>query len=219
MVSCTWQSFFVFQHLEFIPCVQVMSRPSSVIPQADKSSDNEDTEKRKEAPVAIDGTRNTDAGGEGKALEFLSSITKHEPVVTRRELWSYYCQSSFFASYLLLSPYLPFFKVYSNGDNVCIQIYPVFQIMYSKFVQFKGVGPNTYSLTLLQSLATAAGYDPVLGPGSSCNTSDASGQCVVPWSGGTQAVSSVVLIANGASFAVSFHPYSDFISISHIPRS
>ncbi len=55
-------------------------------------------------------------------------------------------------------------------------------------------------MTLFQSLATAAGYDPVKGPGSSC---DASGQCVVPWGGGTKAVSSVVLVANGVSFAVS----------------
>jgi hypothetical protein len=67
----------------------------------------------------------------------------------------------------------------------------------------KGVGPG-YSMTLFQMLANAAGYDPVRGPGSSCNASNASGQCVVPWVGGTKAVSSVVLIANGASFAVSF---------------
>ena len=66
----------------------------------------------------------------------------------------------------------------------------------------QGVGPNVYSLTLFQSLVNAAGYDPVLGPGSSCS---ASGQCVVPWAGGTKAVNSVVLIASGVSFAVSFH--------------
>ncbi|KAK0243386.1 MFS general substrate transporter [Armillaria nabsnona] len=89
----------------------------------------------------------------------MSSINNNEPIVTRRELWSYY--------------------LYYNGDN--------------------GVGPNGYSMTLFQSLATAAGYDPVKGPGSSC---DASGQCVVPWGGGTKAVSSVVLVANGISFAV-----------------
>ena len=68
----------------------------------------------------------------------------------------------------------------------------------------KGVGPNGYSLTLFQMLANAAGYDPVRGPGSSCSASNASGQCVVPWAGGTRAVSSVVLIANGVSFAVIF---------------
>ena len=72
-----------------------------------------------------------------------------------------------------------------------------------KIVQLKGVGPG-YSMTLFQMLANAAGYDPLRGPGSSCNASNASGQCVVPWAGGTKAVSSVVLIANGVSFAVSF---------------
>jgi hypothetical protein len=57
-------------------------------------------------------------------------------------------------------------------------------------------------MTLFQSLAFAAGFDPVKGPGSSCSAADASGQCVVPWAGGTKAVSSVVLIANGVCFAV-----------------
>ncbi|KAJ3522913.1 hypothetical protein NMY22_g11679 [Coprinellus aureogranulatus] len=86
-----------------------------------------------------------------------------EPIVTRKELWSYY--------------------LYYNGDN--------------------GVGPNGFSMTLFQSLANAAGYDPIAGPGSSCQAPDASGQCVVPWGkGNTKSVSSVVLIANGASFAV-----------------
>ena len=74
----------------------------------------------------------------------------------------------------------------------------------------KGVGPNGYTMTLFQSLANAAGYDPVQGPGSSCSASNASGQCVLPWVGGTKSVSSVVLIANGLSFAVSFHFNSDF---------
>ncbi|KAF8958500.1 MFS general substrate transporter [Flammula alnicola] len=93
---------------------------------------------------------------------FVSSIRKDEPIVTRRELWSYY--------------------LYYNGDN--------------------GVGPLGFSMTLFQSLAFAAGFDPVKGPGSSCSAADASGQCVLPWAGGTKAVSSVVLIANGISFAV-----------------
>ncbi|KAL1702447.1 autophagy-related protein 22-like protein, partial [Schizophyllum commune] len=95
-------------------------------------------------------------------IHFVSTISKDEPVVTRRELWSYY--------------------MYYNGDN--------------------GVGPNGYSMTLFQSLAYSAGYDPVKGPGSSCNADDASGQCVVPWAGGTKSVSSAVLVANGVSFAV-----------------
>ncbi|KAF9057521.1 MFS general substrate transporter [Panaeolus papilionaceus] len=98
----------------------------------------------------------------GLADEDLSTVQQHEPIVTRRELWSYY--------------------LYYNGDN--------------------GVGPLGFSMTLFQSLANAAGYDPVKGPGSSCNSADASGQCVVPWGNGTKAVSSVVLIANGVSFAI-----------------
>jgi hypothetical protein len=48
----------------------------------------------------------------------------------------------------------------------------------------------------------AAGYDPVRGPGTSCLDSGASGKCVLPWRGGTMAVSSVTLLANGLSFAV-----------------
>jgi hypothetical protein len=64
------------------------------------------------------------------------------------------------------------------------------------------VGPNGFSMTLFQSLANAAGFDPVKGPGSSCSAEDASGQCVLPWAGGTKAVASVVLVANGVSFAV-----------------
>ncbi|KAH9833644.1 MFS general substrate transporter [Rhodofomes roseus] len=84
---------------------------------------------------------------------------REEPVVTRRELWSYY--------------------LYYNGDN--------------------GVGPNGYSMTLFQNLATSAGWDPSQGPGSTCTTSE---QCVLPWGGGTKSVSSIVLIANGLSFAI-----------------
>ena len=57
-------------------------------------------------------------------------------------------------------------------------------------------------MTLFQSLAFAAGFDPARGPGSSCSAEDASGRCVLPWAGGTKAVSSVVLIANGISFGV-----------------
>jgi len=72
--------------------------------------------------------------------------------------------------------------VYYNGDN--------------------GVGPPNYTQILFQSLATAAGYDPLKGLGSSCRAPDASGQCVLPWAGGVKAVSSVVLIGNGVSFAV-----------------
>ncbi|KAF9038315.1 MFS general substrate transporter [Hymenopellis radicata] len=112
----------------------------------------------KDSSLNKDGLRQRSRTG----IQLVSSISKDEPVVTRRELWSYY--------------------LYYNGDN--------------------GVGPNGYAMTLFQSLAFAAGYDPVKGPGASCNASDASGQCVVPWGSGTKAVSSVVLVANGVSFAV-----------------
>ncbi|KAI9447661.1 MFS general substrate transporter [Lactarius indigo] len=64
------------------------------------------------------------------------------------------------------------------------------------------LGPEGYSLTLFQELATAAGYDPVRGPGSSCLDLEASRKCVLPWGSGTKEVSSVVLVANGLSFAI-----------------
>jgi hypothetical protein len=67
---------------------------------------------------------------------------------------------------------------------------------------YQGVGPLGYTQTLFQALATAAGYDPIAGPGSSCLADTASGQCVVPWGSGTKSVSSVVLVANGISFAI-----------------
>ena len=59
-------------------------------------------------------------------------------------------------------------------------------------------------MTLFQKLATAAGYDPDLGPGSSCLREGlgASGKCVLSWGSGTKEVSSIVLIANGVGFAV-----------------
>ena len=58
-------------------------------------------------------------------------------------------------------------------------------------------------MTLFQSLAFAAGYDPVAGPGSDCSAEGSSGRCVVPWAGGTKNVNSVVLVATGVSFVVS----------------
>ncbi|KAA1089699.1 hypothetical protein PGT21_027649 [Puccinia graminis f. sp. tritici] len=63
-----------------------------------------------------------------------------------------------------------------------------------------GVGPMSYSMTLFQALATAAGYDPDLGPGSTC-TAD---RCIIAFGGNgqTKSVSSVVLIANGISFGI-----------------
>lgn len=64
----------------------------------------------------------------------------------------------------------------------------------------QGVGPYGYAMTLFQSLANEAGYDVLLGPGSSCNSSRQ--HCVLPWAGGTKSVSSVVLVANGIGFTV-----------------
>lgn len=57
-------------------------------------------------------------------------------------------------------------------------------------------------MTLFQYLAHSAGFDPSKGPGNPCD-SNGSGNCVIPWGSGTKTVSSVVLIANGVSFAVS----------------
>ena len=54
-------------------------------------------------------------------------------------------------------------------------------------------------MILFQALATAAGFDPDRGPGSSCQKN---GKCILPWGSGTKAVSSIVLVANGVSFAV-----------------
>ena len=72
-------------------------------------------------------------------------------------------------------------------------------------------------MTLLQGLATAAGYDPVSGPGSSCLVPGASGKCVLPWGSGTKAVSSIVLVANGVGFAVC--RIYNLSQISHLPLS
>ncbi|KLO05189.1 MFS general substrate transporter [Schizopora paradoxa] len=105
-------------------------------------------------------TEESTGGGTGDSP--IASIDKREPIVTRKELWSYY--------------------LYYNGDN--------------------GVGPIGYSMTLFQSLATSAGFDPTRGPGSSCTDAGASGQCVLPWGKGTKSISSIVLVANGLSFAV-----------------
>jgi hypothetical protein len=92
--------------------------------------------------------------------------------------------------------------VYSNGGNVSQLVIHVFLTLLTIHVSSnQGVG-LAYTQTLFQGLATAAGYDPVAGPGSSCLATTASGQCVVPWGSGTKSVSSVVLTANGVSFAI-----------------
>lgn len=103
-----------------------------------------------------------DIQGQDNVEVLVASADKNEPLVTRKELWSYY--------------------LYYNGDN--------------------GVGPLGYTQTLFQDLATNAGHDPVAGPGSSCTALNASGQCVLPWGSGTKSVASIVLLANGISFAI-----------------
>ncbi|KAF8512989.1 autophagy-related protein 22-like protein [Gautieria morchelliformis] len=74
------------------------------------------------------------------------------------------------------------YYMYYNGDN--------------------GVGPLGYCMTIFQSLATAAGFDARLGPGNPCTVTTSSSMCLLPWGSGTKSVSSVVLVANGVSFAV-----------------
>jgi len=92
--------------------------------------------------------------------------------------------------------------VYFNGDNVSRSDIPRIPTLLTHASYYQGVGPLGYTQTLFQGLATSAGYDPVAGPGSSCLADTASGQCVVPWGSGTKPVSSVVLVANGVSFAI-----------------
>lgn len=57
-------------------------------------------------------------------------------------------------------------------------------------------------MTLFQSLATGAAFDAALGPGHPCSDSTPSSACLLPWGKGTKSVSSVVLVANGVSFAI-----------------
>ena len=179
-----------------------MSRSSPLTSQV--SNESGQNEKQKEVSVVTDAdpiTVDRAASGSGGRPPLLSSIGKDEPIVTRRELWSYYRQS--FYSLLELCCLISKFLFKCTTTEIMYANLSCFSRTCSKSVQMKGAGPNGYTMTLFQSLANAAGYDPVQGPGSSCNASNASGQCVLPWGGGTKAVSSVVLIANGLSFAVS----------------
>ena len=69
------------------------------------------------------------------------------------------------------------YYLYYNGDN--------------------GVGPGSYSQALFQSALYSAGFNP--DDGTPCSATSA---CVVSWASGTKAVSSVVLVANGLTFAI-----------------
>lgn len=96
--------------------------------------------------------------------------------------------------------------VYCSGDNGAgptvscplALTFPIMNRLLPKYYRYL----QGFSLTIFQSLAFAAGYDPITGPGSSCSAESSSGQCVLPWAGGTKRVSSVVLVASGVSFAV-----------------
>jgi len=131
--------------------------------------------------------------------EFAIGESMDEPVVTRKELWSYYCE------FPVLSA--PDIAMLTSAVSVLLWWQCKFQY-FSDFSPIRcaqnvqSVGPLWFTLTLFQSLLYAAGFDPSQGPGQPCS-SGASSDCVVPWSGGTISVSSVVLIANGISFAVS----------------
>ncbi|KDQ17237.1 hypothetical protein BOTBODRAFT_30053 [Botryobasidium botryosum FD-172 SS1] len=63
-----------------------------------------------------------------------------------------------------------------------------------------GNGPQNYSATIFQGLATSAGYESAYGPSTRCISG--SSTCVVPWAGGTKSVDSIVLLSNGISFAI-----------------
>jgi hypothetical protein len=76
-----------------------MSTPSPLTSHvSNDSGQNAIEEKQKEDSVVISDPINfvtVDRAGSGGRPPLLSSIRKDEPIVTRRELWSYYRQSSF----------------------------------------------------------------------------------------------------------------------------
>ncbi|KAI9631126.1 hypothetical protein KEM48_013262 [Puccinia striiformis f. sp. tritici PST-130] len=100
---------------------------------------------------------------------------------------------------LSLSPNDKVLPIYSHTPQD-VEIVPTVTRLELWSYYLYGVGPMSYSLTLFQAMATSAGYDPDLGPGSSC-TAD---RCVIPFGGNgrTKSVSSVVLIANGIAFGI-----------------
>ncbi|KAI8456275.1 autophagy-related protein 22-like protein [Phakopsora pachyrhizi] len=101
-----------------------------------------------------------------------------------------------------MSYHVTFCLVSLIGDlNDCNTNYPEISRLELWSYYLYGTGPMGYSLTLFQSLANSAGFDPENGPGSSCKSG---GRCVVRWGGrgNTKSVSSVVLIANGFAFAI-----------------
>ncbi len=65
----------------------------------------------KDSSLDKDGLRQRNRTG----IQFVSSISKDEPVVTRRELWSYYCTLASISCCIVI---LTISIVYYNGDNV-----------------------------------------------------------------------------------------------------
>ena len=70
-----------------------MSGPSSIAPQVDdKFGQNSLEEKQKEVSLEINDQLDFKPENNGGDHKFASSTSQHEPIVTRRELWSYYRQ-------------------------------------------------------------------------------------------------------------------------------
>lgn len=134
-----------------------------------------------------------------KSTMLIAAVEENEPVVTRRELWSYYRALSLPKFHAFCS--LTTDSLLQRGQCKAI-FHLVHMILRTQHLAPQGVGPLGYTQTLFQSLATSAGYDPTIGPGSSCLSDTASGQCVLPWMGGTKSIAGIVLISNGISFAI-----------------
>lgn len=66
------------------PGPALQTPPDSIIEvdpkESDQSTDNHELGQKKQS----------------QRLGFVSTISKDEPIVTRRELWSYYCESEFY---------------------------------------------------------------------------------------------------------------------------
>ena len=70
------------------PCV--MSGPSLHLGQKVLKEKQEEDSVQNEGNIDLKTSIGNTSGGRG-APAFVSSIRKDEPIVTRRELWSYYC--------------------------------------------------------------------------------------------------------------------------------
>jgi len=118
----------------------------------------------------------------------------HEPLVTGRELLSYYCE---FLSFLQIGA--DSYKQCIIVVTTCVAFIPGCQVLFD--INFQSVGPMVYTMVLFQSLLFSAGFEPSH-PDRRCESGTSAG-CAIPWGGGTMSVSGVILIANGLSFGVS----------------